>query len=77
MDNLDLHLTALFTWAFRTLGKALVWAFTAAVVAGIAAAAIDEPGLYLLAGLVGPLVFGWQLMSAEAPFPVGDEVDHT
>lgn len=71
MENVDLHLTLLFGWLVRTVGLALMWSIVVLFVIVGAALLIDEPGLAWVAVAVGPVVFAWALMGAQAPMPSG------
>ena len=48
-----------------------MWSIVVLFVIVGAALLIDEPGLAWVAVAVGPVVFAWALMGAQAPMPSG------
>ncbi|MGZ4524130.1 MAG: hypothetical protein ACXVXO_12055 [Mycobacteriaceae bacterium] len=69
----DLHLTRLFEWAVRTLGRALLLAMVGPLVVLAVAAVTQVTALVWLAAILGPPLFAWQLMTARAPVPTASE----
>jgi hypothetical protein len=69
-EHLDLHMTALFTWLVRTVGKALMFSMLLPLVVYVIAMMMGQFELVWFGVVAAPFVFAWRLMGAEAPFPV-------
>lgn len=70
VDDVDIHLSDLFTWLVGVVGQAILWASLAS--AGFAVlGAVIAPGVmfWIAAAVAGPIVFGWRLAGAQAPMP--------